>query len=419
MTTLTAPEPDLAELDLGNMDLWQDGPPHELFARMRAMPGLHWSPLAAFAKESGFWSVVRFADIATVGRDHETYSSNRSIVFVDKLSWDGTPDPVDLAANMLITQDPPRHDRLKALVQRAFTPKRATEHTGRMREIINTVYDRALAERPDGHLDLVQDVGIYVPSMVIGDMLGVPREDAGKLVDWTNRTTAFEDPRLVPDLGDVWRALEEFVPYVNAMLVEREAQPTDDLTTAFIEAEVEGGRLSHEEVLMFFFLLMVAGNDSTRAVFTSGMKNLLDDPEQMEIVRSGAVPLEQVVEEFVRYNPAFAYMRRTATCDTELAGQPIAAGDKLAMWYVAGNRDEAAFENPERFDVRREPNDHQGFGGGGRHFCLGAGLARLELKLWIEETLRRFPDLALDGEPTRVSSTFLNQYRTIPVALAG
>jgi cytochrome P450 len=419
MTTLTAPDSDLAELDLGNIDLWQDGPPHELFAQMRAMPGLHWSPLDAFAEESGFWSVVRFADIATVGRDHATYSSNRSIIFVDKLSWDGTPDPVDLAANMLITQDPPRHDRLKALVQRAFTPKRATEHTERMREIINTVYDRALAAHPDGHLDLVQDVGIYVPSMVIGDMLGVPREDAGKLVDWTNRTTAFEDPRLVPDLGDVWRALEEFVPYVNTMLVEREAQPTDDLTTAFIEAELEGGRLSHEEVLMFFFLLMVAGNDSTRAVFTSGMKNLLDDPEQMEIVRSGAVPLEQVVEEFVRYNPAFAYMRRTATCDTELAGQQIAAGDKLAMWYVAGNRDETAFEDPERFDVRRVPNDHQGFGGGGRHFCLGAGLARLELKLWIEETLRRFPDLALDGEPTRVSSTFLNQYRTIPVALAG
>ena len=420
MTTLTASKPGLAGQDLGNLDLWRDGPPHELFTRMRAMDGLHWSPLDAFPEESGFWSVVRFEDIATVGRDHATFSSKRSIVVVDKLSWDeDTPDPMDLVESMLITQDPPRHDRLKALVQRAFTPKRATEHTGRMREIINTVYDRALAERPDGHLDLVQDVGIYVPSMVIGDMLGVPREDAGKLVDWTNRTTAFEDPRLVPDLGDVWRALEEFVPYVNAMLVEREAQPTDDLTTAFIEAEVEGGRLSHEEVLMFFFLLMVAGNDSTRAVFTSGMKNLLDDPEQMEIVRSGAVPLEQVVEEFVRYNPAFAYMRRTATCDTELAGQPIAAGDKLAMWYVAGNRDEAAFENPERFDVRREPNDHQGFGGGGRHFCLGAGLARLELKLWIEETLRRFPDLALDGEPTRVSSTFLNQYRTIPVALAG
>ncbi len=157
--------------------------------------------------------------------------------------------------------------------------------------------------------------------MVIGDMLGAPREDADKLVDWTNRTTAFEDPRLVPDLGDVWRALEEFIPYVNAMVEERESNPTDDLTTAFIEAEVDGERLSHEEVLMFFFLLMVAGNDSTRSVFTSGIKSLLDDPEQMRIVRSGEVPLEQVVEEFVRFHPAFAYMRRTATRDTELAGQ--------------------------------------------------------------------------------------------------
>ena len=420
MTTLLAPEPNLSELDLGNLELWQDGPPHEAFARLRAMSGLHWSPLDAFEHERGFWSVVRFEDIATVGRDHQTYSSDRSIVLVDKLSWDAdTPDPMDLAANMLITQDPPRHDRLKALVQRAFTPKRALEHTERMREIINLVYDRALSEHSDGRIDLVQDVGIYVPSMVIGDMLGVPREDAEKLVDWTNRTSAFEDPRLVPDLGEVWRALEELVPYVNTMLEEREQVPTDDLTTAFIEAEVEGARMSHEEVLMFFFLLMVAGNDSTRAVFTSGMKNLLEDPEQMALVRSGSVSLEQVVEEFVRYNPAFAYMRRTAACDTELSGQQIAAGDKLALWYVSGNRDATVFEDPDRFDVRREPNDHQGFGGGGRHFCLGAGLARLELKLWIEETLRRFPDLALAGEPARVSSTFLNQNRTIPVALTG
>ena len=287
-----------------------------------------------------------------------------------------------------------------------------------MREIINMVWDRALESHPDGRLDLVQDVGVYVPSMVIGDMLGAPREDAERLVDWTNRTTAFEDPRLVPDLGDVWRALEEFIPYVNAMIEEREAKPTDDLTTAFIEAEVDGERLSHEEVLMFFFLLMVAGNDSTRAVFTSGIKSLLDDPEQMRIVRSGEVPLEQVVEEFVRFHPAFAYMRRTATRDTELAGKRVKAGDKLALWYVSGNRDETVFDDPDRFDVRRKPNPHQGFGGGGRHFCLGAGLARLELKLWIEETLNRFAEIELDGETERVSSTFLNQYRSIPVALA-
>jgi cytochrome P450 len=411
---------DRAGLDISDLTLWRDGPPHQIFEELRREAPLHWSELSDFEQERGFWSVVRYADIAEVGRDHERFSSNRSILLVDKLSWDPeVPDPMDVGAHMLITQDPPRHDHLKTLVQSAFTPRRALEHTERMREIINLVYDRALADHADGRVDLVQDVGFYVPSMVIGDMLGVPREDADRLVDWTNRTTAFEDPRLVPDLGDVWQALQEFIPYVNEMLEERKQRPTDDLTTAFLEAEVDGERLSHEEVLMFFFLLMVAGNDSTRAVFTSGMKNLLEDPEQMQLVRSGAVPLDQVVEEFVRYNPAFAYMRRTATRDTEVAGQQVKAGDKLALWYVSGNRDDGVFEDPHRFDVRRAPNPHQGFGGGGKHFCLGAGLARLELKLWLEETLRRFPDIRLDGDSERLSSTFLNQYRTMPVALGG
>ncbi len=416
MSTI-APPKDLAEYDVSNLDLWRDGPPHELFTRLREQEGLHWSPMGDFPNESGFWSIVRYDDIRTVGRDHETFSSDRSILIVDHLAAPGEPDPIDLSANMLIAQDPPRHDRLKALVQRAFTPKRALEHTDRMREIINLVWDRALERHPDGRVDLVQDVGIYVPAMVTGEMLGAPREDAAKLVDWTNRTVAFEDPRLVPDLSEIWRALEEFIPYVNEMVEEREKEPTEDLTTAIIQAEVDGERLSHDEVVMFFFLLMVAGNDSTRAVFTSGMKSLLDDPEQIELVRSGTVPLEQVVEECVRCHPAFAYMRRTATKDTELSGTEIRAGDKLALWYVSGNRDETAFDDPQRFDVRRDPNNHQGFGGGGRHFCLGAGLARLELKLWFEETLRRFEEISFDGEPERVSSTFLNQYRSIPVRL--
>ena len=410
--------PSLEELDVSNLELWQHGPPHEVFRELREMPGLHWSELGDFPTEGGFWSVVRFEDIAAVGRDHETFSSDRSIILVDKLAPEGEPDPIDISANMLISQDPPRHDRLKSLVQRAFTPKRAIEHTERMREIINLIWDRALEAHPDVRIYIVQDVGIYVPSMVIGDMLGVPREDADRLVDWTNRTTAFEDPRIVPDLGEVWRALEEFIPYVNEMVTERESNPTDDLTTAVIQAEIDGERLSHEEVLMFFFLLMVAGNDSTRAVFTSGIKSLMDDPEQMELVRSGAVPLEQVVEEFVRFHPAFAYMRRTATRDTEIAGQEIAAGDKLALWYVSGNRDATIFDDADTFDVRRDPNPHQGFGGGGRHFCLGAGLARLELKLWIEETLARFPTIEQDGDTERISSTFLNQYSTIPVRVA-
>jgi cytochrome P450 len=408
---------DPAELDISDLSHWKDGPPHEIFRELRSQP-LHFSELGDFPRERGFWSVVTYEDIANVGRDFETFSSARSILVVDNLATEpGEPDPLDVGQHMLISQDPPRHDRLKALVQRAFTPKTAEAHTERMREIINLVYDKALAEHPDGRVDLVRDVGFFVPSMVIGDMLGVPREDAEQLVDWTNRTSAFEDPRLVPDLGELWRAFEEFFPYVDNMVREREEDPTDDLTTAFIQAEVDGERLTHEEILMFFFLLMVAGNDSTRAVFTSGMKSLMDDPEQMELVRSGEVPLEQVVEEFVRYHPAFAYMRRTATRDVELSGAQVKAGDKLALWYVSGNRDEKAFDNPDVFDVRRNPNPHQGFGGGGRHFCLGAGLARLELKLWIEETMKRFDSIEQDGDCERLSSTFLNQWYSMPVRL--
>lgn len=247
---------DLATLDMSNLDLWREGPPHELFEHLRNEAPMHFSPLGDFEFEQGFWSVVRYDDIAAVGRDHETFSSARSILLVDKLSWDpDVPDPMDLGQHMMITTDPPRHDRMKALVQRAFTPRRALEHTERMREIINLVYDRALERSPDGKIDLVQDVGQYVPAMVIGEMLGCPREDAEQLVDWTNRTTAFEDPRLVPDLGEVLRALEEFLPYVNAMIDARRERPTDDLTTAFIQAEIDGDQLAHEEILMFFSFL--------------------------------------------------------------------------------------------------------------------------------------------------------------------
>jgi cytochrome P450 len=420
MTVASAP--DLASIDLSDLALWADGPPHEVFARLRREQPVHWSPLDGFPFERGFWSVTRYADIAAVGRDWETFSSERGgILAVDRFmeeAPEGAPeDPLHFQRLMLISQDPPRHDRLKALVQRAFTPKTALDHTERMRDIINLVYDRALERHPDGRFDLIQDVGIYVPAMVIGDMLGVPREDAEQLVDWTNRTTAFEDPRLVPDMGDTWVALMEVFGYVHELVEARRTQPRDDLTSRFLEAEIDGEQLTHEEICMFWFLLMVAGNDSTRATFCSGLRNVLLDDEQRDLVRSGAVSRAQAVEEFVRYHPAFAYMRRTATRDTEIAGQPVAEGDKVLLWYVSGNRDESVYPDGDVFDVRRWPNPHQGFGGGGRHFCLGAGMARLEMDIWLEETFRRFPEIRLDGEPTRISSTFLNQFTGIPVAV--
>jgi cytochrome P450 len=406
-------------LDLSDLSLWEDGPPHELFAMLRREHPVHWSPLDGFPGERGFWSISRYADIAAVGRDHTGFSSEQGgVLAVDQL-WElpGMPTSLELMRNMLICQDPPRHDRLKGLVQAAFTPKRALDHSDRMRSIINLVYDRALERNPDGIVDLVQDVGIYVPAMVIGDMLGVPRDDAGKLVNWTNRTTAFEDPRVAPTSEDTFDAVMEIFEYVNTMIEHRRATPTGDLTTALMQAQVDGEHLAQEEILMFWLLLMVAGNDSTRATFCSGTLSLLQDPRQMAHVRARPDLHDSAVEEFVRCHPAFSYMRRTAMRDTEIAGQPIAAGDKVLLWYVSGNRDETVFDTPDKFDVRRNPKKHQGFGGGGRHFCLGAGLSRLEMKLWLQETLRRFPEIELAGEPSRLSSTFLNQYRHIPVDL--
>ena len=408
-----------SDIDLSDLQLWQDGPPHELFAMLRREQPIHWSLLEGFPEEAGFWSLTRYEDIAAVGRDWAGFSSEEGgILAVDKV-WDipGVPSSLELTRKMLIAQDPPRHDRLKGLVQAAFTPKRALDHVDRMREIINLVYDRALERKPDGFVDLVQDIGLYVPAMVIGDMLGVPREDAGKLVDWTNRTTAFEDPRVAPTSQDTFDAVMEMFEYVSTMIEQRRATPTDDLTTALIHAQVDGEHLEHEEILMFFFLLMVAGNDSTRATFCTGLLSLLEDPEQMALVRTQPDWHEPAVEEFVRCHPAFSYMRRTAMRDTDIAGHPVSAGDKVLLWYVSGNRDETIFDDPNQFDVRRSPNKHQGFGGGGRHFCLGAGLSRLEMKLWLQETLRRFPNIAPAGEPARLSSTFLNQYRHIPVSL--
>ena len=363
---------------------------------------------------------MRFDDIAAVGRDHETFSSKRSIILVDKLSADpDEPDPMDIAQHMMITQDPPRHDRMKALVQRAFTPKRALEHTERMREIINLVYDRALERHPDGRVDLVQDVGLYVPSMVIGDMLGAPREDAEQLVDWTNRTTAFEDPRLVPDLGEVWRALEEFMPYVNDDdRASARPTPTDDLTTALIEAEVDGERLAARRDP---HVLLPA--DGGRQRLDAGGLHLRDEEPDRRSRADGARAVGRgparagrrgvrALQPRVRLHAPHRDTRRRARRHGR--SRPATSSRSGTSRATATP---SVFDDPHRFDVRRDPNPHQGFGGGGRHFCLGAGLARLELKLWIEETLRRFPDIELDGDGDRVSSTFLNQYRTMPVSI--
>jgi cholest-4-en-3-one 26-monooxygenase len=244
-----------------------------------------------------------------------------------------------------------------------------------------------------------------------------PEEDAiwARIV---NSTLAPDDPDLAPE--GVEGVLEKDVPEIfercRALIAERRENPTDDLTSVLVHAEVDGEKLEEIDIVMGFFLLMAAGNDSTKATYSSGMRALMENPDQQRELVEDPDLIPGAVEEALRMFPAFAHFRRTATRDTELHGQKIKQGEKVVMWYVSSNRDETRYEDPDRFDIHRNP-EHQAFGAGGRHFCLGTALARLELRIMIEETLRRYPDIELDGEPAPARALFVNQLKTLPVRL--
>jgi len=401
---------DLDSIDLADPTVWDDGPPYELFARMQREAPVHFSPQNNAPGEGGFWSITRFDDIRAISRDHKTFSSERRGVF----NVDDMGVPLDLQRLQLISMDPPRHDRLKALVIKAFTPERVAAHENAIKKIISHVLD-SVADRE--RFDLVADVARPIPARVIGSMLGTPPEDDEKLVHWTNVFTAFEDPVIREQWKDTPAVVNEIVEYVNNRLAQRRGSGGDQLLDAMMDAEVEGEKLNELELATFFILLMSAGNDSTRATYSATMLELLGNPELHDQLREHPELIEAAVEEGLRCYPAFAFMGRAATRDVELHGKTIKENDRLLLWYIASNRDETVFPNPDKFDITREglADRHQAFGGRGRHFCLGANLARLELKLWIQQTLERFPDLVLDGEPTRVRALFLNQYKSIPV----
>jgi cytochrome P450 len=405
----TATEKDLSSIDLSDPSLWDDGPPYDLFARLQREAPVHFSRQAVAPDEGGFWSITRHEDVRTVTRDFKTFSSERRGIF----NVDDIGVPLDVQRLQMISMDPPRHDRMRAFVNDFFTPDAVSGHEGHVGEIIRHVLD-GVADRD--RFDLVADVARPIPARVIGSLLGTPPEDDAKLVHWTNVFTAFEDPKIREQWTDTQAIFTEIIEYCNAQIAERRKSPREDLITALMNTKVDGEKLSDAELAVSFVLLMSAGNDSTRATYSATMLALMENPDQLALLRERPELIDATVEEGLRYAPAFAFMARAATSDYELHGQTIKENDRVLLWYLASNRDESVFSNPHKFDITREGLDqHQAFGGRGRHFCLGANLARLELKLWIQQTLERFPDLALDGEPTRVRALFLNQYKSIPV----
>jgi cholest-4-en-3-one 26-monooxygenase len=403
---------DLESVELTTRELWLDGPPHELFARMRSECPIHRTEtFEEFPQEAGFWSVTLADDIHTVSRDWRTYSSELGGVVAANVGF-----PIELARAMFIGMDPPKHDRLKALFQAGFTPKRIAAHGERIREIVRGVLDR-LEGREE--CDLVNEVAQPVVARVIGSFMGIPEEDDAMWATLMNTALGASDVDLNPDGIEVGieKTVAEIFEHCRVLIAERREHPTDDLTSVLVHAEVDGEKLEEHEIVMGFFLLVAAGNDSTKATFCSGMRALMEDEEQKQLLLADPSLIPDAVEESLRMFPAFAHFRRTATCDTELHGQKIKAGDKVVMWYASSNRDESRYEDPNRFDLRRKA-EHQAFGAGGRHFCLGTALARLELKVMFEETLARYPQISLAGTPTFVESMFLNQLKVLPVRLA-
>jgi cytochrome P450 len=418
---------DLENVELTERQYWESGPPLEVFKAMRGGCPIHWTEsFEEFPDEAGFWSVTTADDVHTVSRDWQTYSSELGGVVVAAAGF-----PIELARAMFIGMDPPKHDRLKALFQAGFTPRRIADHEDAIRGIVTRTLDRL-----DGReqCDLVNDVAQPIVSRVIGSFMGIPEEDDAIWARLMNSTLGAADPDLNPDgfEGAVEKDVPEIFERCRKLIAERLEKPTDDLTSVLVHAEVDGQKLEEHEIVMGFFLLVAAGNDSTKATYCSGMRALMEDREQLQLLLDDPSLIPDAVEESLRMFPAFAHFRRTATRDAELHGQQIKEGEKVVMWYVSSNRDETRYQDPDRFDLRRWSNrgcspeasvsrarsEHQAFGAGGRHFCLGTALARLELKVMLEETLRRFPKIELAGTPVHAESLFLNQLKTLPVRLA-
>jgi cholest-4-en-3-one 26-monooxygenase len=400
----------LENVNVGDREFWLDGPPHELFKQMRHECPVHWTEsIEEFPEEAGFWSLTLADDVHAVSRDWKTYSSELGGITAAGVI------PLELTRAMFIGMDPPKHDRVKALFQAGFTPKRIADHEERIRAITTTVLDRL-----DGRetCDLVNDVAQPVVARVIGSFMGISEEEDAIWAELMNATLGGGDEDLNP--GGIDAIMGELVPQIfercGKLIAERRERPTDDLTSVLIHSEVDGERLEEHEIVMGFFLLMAAGNDSTKATYCSGMRAIMEDPEQKRLLLDDPALVPDAVEEALRMFPAFAHFRRTATCDTELNGKKIKEGEKIVMWYVSSNRDESRYEDADRFDVRRRA-EHQAFGAGGRHFCLGTALARLELRILIEETLARYPEIEMVGKPTFVESPFINQLKTLPVKL--
>jgi methyl-branched lipid omega-hydroxylase len=399
------------DIRLGDVLFWQMAPAERdaAFATLRAQRPVSWHEEFEYPgvpKGPGFWSITRYHDLLAASRNPHLFVSGRGTNIAD------IPVEMNEFFGSMINMDAPRHTKLRNIVNRGFTP-RMVAHTetavrAKARRIINAVCER-------GECDFVTDIAAALPLEIICDMMGIAPADYKRIFELTNIILGVGDPEYAMTIEELMAAGFELSQHAQALGQARIDNPKDDLTSKLMHASVEGEALTAQEFGSFFILLVVAGNETTRNAISHGMKALTDHPdERRKWVADFAGVTPTAVEEIVRWATPVIHFRRTATEDTELGGQRIAAGDKVVLWYNSANRDERMFPEPYKFDVTRTPNEHVAFGGGGPHYCLGANLARREIAIMFEELFRALPDIEICGEPAMLLSAFINGIKRMP-----
>jgi cytochrome P450 len=414
---VTVTDFDPRTVDLASPDTFVNRIPFEYFDWLRARQPVYWH--AEEPPNHGFWVVTKHEDLVAVHRDFRTFSSEVGHVAIEELQ----PDELRARQSML-EADPPKHTRLRRIVSQFFTPRAVGAYEDFVRELAREILDGAL---PLGEFDFVDEISAPYPINVLVRILGAPPEDAPKLVALGDRMIANTDPDysdVVVDREDTSKyrlltfrspAAVELAEYGAALAAKRRSAPEDDLVSKLVHAEVDGESLTDREFSNFFALLVIAGNETTRQALSRAVQLLADHPDELRELGDDPVLIPVALEEILRFATPVLYFRRTATTDIELSGVPIRAGDKVTMWYISANFDEDVFVDPYRLDIRREPNEHVTFGKYGPHHCLGAYLARLEMRVMLEELLPRVRSLEVTGPAPRVRSNFINGVKKLPV----
>ncbi|WP_308285619.1 cytochrome P450 [Actinoplanes hulinensis] len=398
-------------IDPTDPDIYLHGIPHTEFAELRRTEPVCWIPQprgSAGFDDEGYWAVTRHADVMTVSRDSDTYSSRENTAIV-RFQPDMTRDRIEMQQAVLLNMDPPQHTKQRAIVSRGFTPRAVNSLRAALQARAERILRTALATGDAG--DFVTEIACELPLQAIAELLGVPQEDRGNVFEWSNSMIGYDDPEFSG--ADPMESAMGLLGYAMQMADERQSCPRDDIVTTLVKAEIDGSHLSVDEFGFFVLMLAVAGNETTRNAISHGMLALLSNPAQWDLYKETRP--RTAVDEFVRWGSPINAFQRTALHDTVLSGVPIRTGQRVAMFYGSANYDDDVFAAPHTFDITRSPNPHLGFGGSGAHFCLGANLARLEIDLIFNALADHMPGITLAGPAQRLRSGWINGIKHLPV----